>query len=349
MTFESFAASGTVQTRTSSKSIPRFNIVTLRKPGEDDNQNIFTSSANAVVKLNGGGNHLVISDGTLLTQRPVIGLGTKRFLGPRHYPNFEGLIATFRSRALIHVGKNPPTFERGVIIPGLTHNWWHWLIDVLPKAFLAKWSGEEWSNWPLILRSPKVENPSVGQTIDMVLDRSTIQWAPASFFRTEQAILWSGSTHLRVEQLAPYRKLLREKALSFPFRAGSERIFIKRSSRLSRRYNQPDLCLIAEQMGFQTIDPEEVSLQELWGQLSRARIIIGPQSAGWANTIVCPDGAVGLQWAAGALRRGFPELAELCRMDVRTMTIDGEFDGDYRVDIGVFQRELEEVIHLAEQ
>lgn len=332
--------------------ISGFRIATIGNSKESGCRGPFRRAPSATIRLNSGArSSLVLSEGVLYTQTPLLAENENKIFGPAKYRNVEGIIATFRNKSLIHVGRNLQTINKGTVIAGQTYNWWHWLIEVLPKAFLATKSAEEWADWPLILRSVGGVNPNVQQTVDIVLKDNTVKWAPPdSFFRVQDAIFWDGTVTLSREQLAPYRELLRQEALAFPCVHAGERIFLKRAEGLSRRYNQSELSSIAERFGFQIIDPAETSLPELWTQLSRARIVVGAQGAGWANTIVCPEGSVGLQWAGGRLRgKRFHDLADLCKMDLRTMVAQGDFGGDYVVDSAEFTKRLERALRDAGQ
>jgi len=329
-----------------------FKIANTGNPKESGCRGPFRRAPGATIRLNSAArSSLVLSEGVLNTQTPLLAKNVNKILGPAHYRNVEGIFATFRNKSLIHVGRNLQTINKGIVIPGQTYNWWHWLIEVLPKAFLATKSEEEWADWPLILRSVGREvNPNVQQTVDIVLKDNTVEWAPPdSFFRVQNAIFWDGTVTLSREQLAPYRKLLRQKALTFSSRTAGKRIFLKRAERLGRKFNQSELSSIAQEFGFEILDPEAISLSELWSQLANATVVVGAQGAGWANTIVCPEGSIGLQWAGGSLRGGrFQKLADLCKMDRRTMVGEGYFNGDYSVNSADFSSQVERAVRDAE-
>lgn len=328
-----------------------FKIATLREQKESRASNSFVKVSDALFRLNPGArSSLIVSEGVLYSQVPL-GANRNKILGPASFRSFEGLVATSGKKALIVVSRKVQSFGTGIVIPGQTYNWWHWLVEVLPKAFLATQSGEEWAGWPIALRSRGGQtNPNVQQTARMVLTGSLIEWAPPdSFFHLKEAVFWDGPVELSQRELAPYRELLRHKALTFSSRDAPKRIFLKRAERLGRRFNQSELSSIAQEFGFEIIDPEEISLPELWAQLANARIIVGAQGAGWANTIVCPEGAIGLQWAGGSLRGDrFQKLADLCKMDLRTIVSEGDFDGDYIVNSADFSSQLKRAVRDAD-
>ena len=326
-------------------------IATLREQNESHASSSFVKVPDALIRLNAGArNSLIVSEGVLYSQVPL-GANRNKILGPASFRNFEGLVATVGNKALLSVSRNMQSFGPGIVIPGQTYNWWHWLVEVLPKAFLASQSGEEWSGWPIMPRSLAGQtNPRVQQTARMVLDGSLIEWAPADrFFHLKEAVFWDGPVELSQRELAPYRELLRQKALTFSSRPAGKRIFLKRAERLGRKFNQSELASIAQEFGFEIVDPEEISLSELWAQLANATVVVGAQGAGWANTIVCPEGSIGLQWAGGSLRGDrFQKLADLCKMDLRTMVSEGDFDGDYRVDSADFASQLKRAMRDAD-
>lgn len=332
------------------KNTSGFKIATLREQNESHASNSFVKVPDALVRLNSGaGTSLFVSEGILYSQVPL-GANRNKILGPASFRNFEGLVAAVGNKALLAVSRNMQSFGTGIVIPGQTWNWWHWLVEVLPKAFLARQSGEEWSGWPITLRSLVGQtNPGVQQTARMVLNGSPIEWAPPDrFFHLKEAVFWNGPVQLSQRELAPYRELLRQKALTFSSRAAGKRIFLKRAERLGRRFNQSELSSIAQEFGFEILDPETISLSELWAQLANATVVVGAQGAGWANTIVCPEGSIGLQWAGGSLRGDrFQKLADLCKMDLRTMVSEGDVDGDYSVNSADFSIQLKRALRDA--
>lgn len=319
---------------------------TRKAPPDGREPTPFSRFDYAQFRFNGPRSFLLLSNGRLHIGDPSL-IPRQKINGPSRFRNVEGLPGTIGNKALLSSGRQPTRLSRGILVPGQTFNWWHFLLEVLPKAHAAINSPNEWASWDVILPRVNILTPNMKEALKLVLGKQKIEWAPADqFVQITDAVAWTGPIKPPEKMMEQYRDFLRGKALSFAQSDDRSRIFLLRSDHVSRKYNEPELATIARDFGFITIDPARCSLAALWAALSRAEAVIGAQGAGWANTIVCPAGAFGLQWSGGALRPGFETLAQRCRMNVRAFVAAGSFDGDYHIDPQDFRKHLDQSMRI---
>ena len=265
----------------------------------------------------------------------------------------------------VHTGSIATTVDRGILIAGPAHNWFHWLVEILPTIFLADRAEQYWSKWPLIIRKEPLEKPNFSELLAWVAPRHQVVTVPArAFSRVKKVIVLAPPTRPGSVDFGIFNRLAhgarsgfdfslmkryRAHLLEFVGSAASgdspERVFLVRSESSNRQHNQSELIEVAQQFGFVTVDPEQYELKILWKILSKAQCVIGAQGAAWANTIICEAGSRGLQWSGGALRgEHFLSLAKLVGMRLDTLVGDGDHDGYFKVDLAEFKSRLETMV-----
>lgn len=277
----------------------------------------------------------------------------------------RGPVLKLGNRLLIHTGNVSKEVERGILVAGPSHNWFHWVVEILPTIFRSVNSNENWADWPLLTRGEPLAYQNHRTLLSAVAPNAeTLEVPTQSFFLAKEIVIPvptsnPGSTDFGLlrsterrnsswidsKNFQAYRALLKKKFATPARSSSNHRIFLLRGSRENRQYNEEDVLKVAENFGFVGINPAEYTLENLWALLSEAQFVIGPQGAAWANTIVCPEGSFGLQWSAQRLRgQQFNNLAKEVGMNLSTFVCDGLYDGNYKVDLTVFNELLSELI-----
>lgn len=302
---------------------------------------------------------MLISGGMAHFQNPAI-LRKKAFLdSDSRSQNPVGQVLRLGNKVIVRTGSDVQSHGRGIVIGGPSHNWFHWLIEQLPTIHRALTEIYDSASWPLVLRREVLERENFIKTLRLVAPESPVIPVDAeAFFRLDRALILEAPTspgtvdfglfgnflkrhHFDRANMSPYRSKLREFAVNLPRTSQPNRIFLTRSKGRNRPYNQSELLDVAKKFGFTPMNPDEHSLESLWSALAHASAVTGPQGAAWANSIVCPEGAIGIQWNGGSLRgESFQSLASLSGMTLHQLVGEGGFDDAYRIDPKEFERTL---------
>jgi hypothetical protein len=272
----------------------------------------------------------------------------------------KGPFLRFGNHVLTHTGPVAKHVDVGIFIGGPGHNWFHWLVELLPTIFLAHRARTGWADWPLLVPEEILAKPNWRRTLEMVAPQHALVGLKSGvFYSVGRLVILAPPTrpgavdfgiHLDTFTesrnvfntcvMAAYRNHLRSLTPQ-PKHPVSTQILLSRPEQSSRQYNHAEIIGIAEELGFETLVPEKVDLIELWSKLSIARIVIGPQGAAWANSLVCGENSYGLQWAGGGLRGShFDSIAALSAMPLEQFVGEGDFNSSYRLDPVVFRSRL---------
>jgi tetratricopeptide (TPR) repeat protein/capsular polysaccharide biosynthesis protein len=216
-----------------------------------------------------------------------------------------------------------PTFERAIhssasmpeqikgrvaVLSGLSgHNYFHWMVDILPRFELLQRSGMAlsqidwfWINQPLA--------PFQQQT----LERLGIP--------PEKILASDCHPHIQAEQLVVpsfpgYLGWLEPWALTFlrdqflPLAAPNlahERIYISRASAHHRRVlNEAEIMDCLRPLGFVSVELESLPLAEQIALFANAKVIIAPHGGGLTNMIFCTPGTTIIELFAPAYVRHY--------------------------------------------
>jgi hypothetical protein len=191
-------------------------------------------------------------------------------------------------------------------------NWYHWLIEILPAAFLAEQLPAEYADFPLLLPEPcggagtfrdsaalfaphraRIVLP-VGETsvVRQLIVIDPIANGPMNL----RAGQWPRVTDYsqNAEVLRAYRAAILDRLGIVPA-PPSRRIFLARSND-RRSFNQTDLIAIAERHGFEAVYPEGKTFREQVQMYAEAQVLLGASGAAFANMLFCQPGARALTW-----------------------------------------------------
>jgi len=226
-------------------------------------------------------------------------LGHKGFILSAKNELFQEFTHNFNVSSLKKfLRKNPfYTFGSGVKeIPGAgavlvspeSHNYYHWLSDVLPRIKLYEPVFEQIdhfcvaSNVPAkfleILKDFGIRSEKillVGEKEKLHFDHLYVSSLPGSEGRAPK---WA------VEYT-------REKLLKTDGPKQSKKIYFKRGDNVERKIlNEATLIALLENEGFEIIDPGTLTIYEQINLMSGAAIVIGAHGAALSNLLFCPDG-----------------------------------------------------------
>lgn len=243
-------------------------------------------------------------------------------------------------------------------------NWYHWLVETLPGAFLSENLPSHFSSVPLLVPEGLVSMPTFRDSLELFRGGREIISLSFGAHCVEKLVLLqslvSEPMNLRrgvwptaenysysLELLRGYRAAVLER-LSISVRADGKRLFLgRRNGR--RKYNQMELTQCIEKYGFEVVFPESLSFREQVELMASADVIIGPSGAAFANTLFCRPGTVLLSWLPPEYRQfcSYTNVASVSDTRLRYLfatmedRIESSYDvyaASYRVDVQQFHQ-----------
>ncbi len=173
-------------------------------------------------------------------------------------------------------------------------NYYHWLIDLLPRLCLIRSSDGFESFAQLLLNGSHAHyEESSFRALGVPLEK--IFYVDArDRFQIEKAMIPSMDHFSKV--IAPWKiRALRavRDSLPRPERGRARRLYISRKRAAVRRVrNEPELERILRDAGFTAVDLESCSWPEQVAMFADAEVILAPHGAALANTVFCQPGAL---------------------------------------------------------
>jgi hypothetical protein len=253
------------------------------------------------------------------------------------------------------------------VFGGGSLNWYHWLIEILPAAFLAERLPAHLQSLPLLVPEPCLSQDSFRDSLNLFADgREIVPLSVRSHSRIDRLIFidspvigpmnmspgrWPAVTDYsqNAEVLLQYRSTMLER-LGITAGNAKRRIFLARAND-RRSFNQGDLTDVAVRHGFEVVQPERMSFRDQAVLFSEANILLGASGAAFANMIFCQPGTRSLTWILPQYAQfcAYSNLAHLLDIKLRylfvtpTVEIQNSFDAykaSYLVDRDAFEESL---------
>ena len=234
-----------------------------------------------------------------------------------------GVIGYINPRYAYRFGDTCVEYENAILISGNgASNWYHYVLEIAPKAFLANFLPAKFIDFPLIVPlHAQTEGPfreilqallpdrrildvkHESARVQSLITFDEVSHGPFNLVQGTWPIMGNYSQHEDVLKLV-FKKLrvalLRPSVLSRPKR----RIFIVRPE-TRRTYNQSQLLEIAQKYNFEPVSPEAHSLTDQAQMFADASHIVGASGAAWTNMIFAPESLKALTWI-------IPQYSQFC-------------------------------------
>ena len=250
----------------------------------------------------------------------------------------------FRLENSFSVGKINASIEieEGIIIGGAgAFNWYHFVVEILPKLFLVQQLPVRYKDIPLLLPDECKNIPSFsialklfsdnrkihfiqrGQSVGLkklvVFDEvsigpfnlATSEWPRISDYAQHDAVMHSFFVAFR-SKLFGNESSREDKVLV------GRRLFLTRPG-IRRKFNQDELLEIATRFGFEKFSAEEFTLLEQAKIFSEADAVVGPSGAAWVGMMFNERSLKGLSWLP-------LEYNEFCSYSTMAHTLGHELD-----------------------
>lgn len=266
---------------------------------------------NAIVSADFSG---LITDGQLVLPNDL-------YAQRNRMTGYGSLCSAYNERTALIPPNAPVPVNRGIFLGGNgSFNWYHWLIEILPKSVVFAQLPEELRDAPLLVPPEFETYPTYRQALrTMGLTNEIIVLRPRQAYRVEQAIFIDPPSltpfNMRAgfwpelsdnayfpEILTDFRNRILE-TLKLPERLPTRRIFLARTN-TRRDYNQQALIEMFSELGVEPVYPDKLDFGAQVQLMRDAKLIIGPSGAAWATLLFAQEGTEGIIWT-------FPEYSEL--------------------------------------
>lgn len=234
---------------------------------------------------------VVVNEGGILTQEGYIIQDTQTSLRDQHRLQNQNR----------DLNSENPLFFKGklaVIASAGSENWYHWLLQVLPRLIILKESQLEFDR----IYINNLKYPWQYASLEAVLAYLQIDFAKILIvngdvvIQAEELLLPSvpfipvKGTPLPHWLVSHLRAIFLKKELMLPGQT-SRRIYISRKQATLRRIrNEEALIQLLESFGFRSVELETLSPQEQAMVFNQAQYIIGPHGSGFANLLFTEPG-----------------------------------------------------------
>lgn len=188
-----------------------------------------------------------------------------------------------------------------------TATWFHWLIDTLPRAELARLLPPGLRDVPALVPAHVLERPTWRQALATFTDPDrAIPLAPGVLHHVER-LVWvdparalppagpdaPGEDPTGELALARFRHELRSAHGIGPATVPDRRIYVARGAGSDRRraHNEDELVAVAVGLGYEVVQPDRLDLTEQVRTFASAARLVGTHGSAWANAIACSTGA----------------------------------------------------------
>lgn len=197
-----------------------------------------------------------------------------------------------------YIGKKHVVLNKAIylITPEANGNYYHWMIDLLPRLLLIKkYSLPDFLDSALILHSPQRSYET--DTLDLlnISAKNVVRIKPFEMVEAKDLVV---SDYYSNETNFPnWKKILlnefKELAIA-PFIPEKDynKVYLYRGKQNVRRLiDEERLVGLLRERGFQVVDPQKLSLAEQIVILKQARIVVAIHGAALTNIIYCREGS----------------------------------------------------------
>jgi capsular polysaccharide biosynthesis protein len=262
----------------------------------------------------------------------------------------------------------PTNHNAGVRLFGSgSTNWYHWLIETLPAAFLSKRLPPHLADLPLVVPVEIYGFPTFRESLELFRDgRDLIALAPG-MHRFQRLVIidslvsepmntrtghWPDARDYAYNSdlIRQYRDAIQDR-LGVARRCPDDRIFLARENG-RRTYNQDELLAVAERYGFRAVHAERLTFRQQVETLTNAACVVGPSGAAFANTLFCQKGTRLLSWLPPQYKGfcSYMNIATVTQSKLRYLFSEPDqpirnshdaYVASYRVDISEFEAALQ--------
>ena len=232
------------------------------------------------------------------------------------------------------------------VTPEASGNYYHWLLDLVPRVLLLKHAAQNFSNYDALLLNGSRANYEREILAALGVPPEKIRYVDSrERFQIASAVFPS----MDINVIAPWKVHgLRD----LPF-AGKQnqhrRLYLSRARAAVRRIaNENEISEVLRHRNFEIVEAENLSWREQANLFAGASVIVAPHGAALANIVFCKPGTrvVEISTRAG-YRDWYWQLAAVAGLSYEVMKAQrsGSFSGPYEnADMIVSRENLERLL-----
>jgi glycosyl transferase family 61 len=263
----------------------------------------FFEFQNVFIAANSSGlvqdNHLVLPNHLYDQRHRIIGNSTLA----RYYDAHSAIVPKLESQPI----------QSGIFLGGLgSFNWYHWLVEILPKTLFLQDLPEHTRNYPFLVPPEFADYQTYRQALDalglkneiIVLEKGQIYNIKEVIFIDTASVtpfnmqdgLWPelADSYNNSDVLHAFRERILNRLEITPS-PRKRRIFLARSN-ARRNYNQSDLMAMLSAQDIETVYTDKLSFRDQVQLFQDAELIIGPSGASWSSLLFARPECIGLIW-----------------------------------------------------
>ncbi|MBT8386982.1 MAG: glycosyltransferase family 61 protein [Ignavibacteria bacterium] len=294
-----------------------------------------------------------------------------------NYANYSsGWLKEHNDKRAIAILDIDAELETGFFLGGNgCSNYYHWMIEVLPKLQFYIESDLVEKNIPLLVSDAINRIPSFKEGLKAVIENKNINLvflnenyvyrvnklyfinSPNNIvFNTREKISSPEFCYFRKESLDFVRnKILKKYFLEstqngLPDKNIYERVFLARKIYSRRQYNQDEIISSLSKFSIIPVYLEDLSLNEQIKIFRNAKLIIGPSGAAWTNLIFSKKGTKAISWLPEIVKEFsvYSTLAKYRGVDMSILLTKSkslwDYHEDYELDIDSLHKKIREFI-----
>lgn len=272
----------------------------------------------------------------ILTKDKVL-MPQQRFNERNRIPSNCSQFGFYNARYAVCDQRSHEQFDKAIFVGGDgAFNWYHFVLECAPKAYLLRFLPEKYKDYPVILPKEALELESFVTVVQALLPDRRILCPEQGTAQVKELVildevsqgpfdLYAGYWPEMVDYwqhedtlLAMFSELRNALLPPRPREDKSRRILIVRPE-TRRTYNQTALLEIALKYGFEPVSPETMPLGAQAQIYAEASHIIGASGAAWTNMIFAPRPFKALTWLPAQYSEfcSYAMLAKLLGHDLR--------------------------------
>ena len=232
------------------------------------------------------------------------------------------------------------------VTPEASGNYYHWLLDLVPRVLLLKHAAQNFSNYDALLLNGSRANYEREILAALGVPLEKIRYVDSrERFQIASAVFPS----MDINVTAPW-KVHGLRDLPFSGKQNQHRrLYLSRASAAVRRIaNENEISEVLRHRNFEIVEAENLSWREQANLFADASVIVAPHGAALANIVFCKPGTrvVEISTRAG-YRDWYWQLAAVAGLSHEVMEAQrsGSFSGSYEnADMIVSRENLERLL-----
>jgi hypothetical protein len=265
-------------------------------------------------------------------------------------------------------------FTCGIFLGGNgASNYYHWLIEILPKMEFVNELGKDFSKYPLLVSKSVQKYQSFQDSLNFFANsRPVIYLDDKKYFTVQNLITFTTPSNIpfnliknEVSRVEDFRinpesiHFIRETILTRHINPNTpnKRIFLT-LERPRRKYNEEEVFKIFERYGFIKVYTEQLSFQQQVDLMQGAEMIAGPTGAAWTNLIFCKSGVQCLCWMDEFISKfsSFSNIAHIVDANLTYLLYQSGssstsdcYSNAYTLDLNQVEATLKKLLHTSAQ